>query len=48
MRITEADLEKLNESKNIAVEFIRKEKKLFQIQNIIKQIDRFKSNNDII
>ncbi|KRX04587.1 SMCs flexible hinge [Pseudocohnilembus persalinus] len=48
MRITEQDLEKLNESKNIAVDYIRREKLIYQIQNILNQIFRFQANNEQI
>lgn len=39
MRIHEADLEKLNESKNLAIEYVRNEKQSYQIINIVGQID---------
>lgn len=44
MNITEADLEKLQDSKNMAIEFIRKEKQIYQINNVLTQINRFKAN----
>ena len=41
MRITEADLEKLNESKDLAVSYVRKEKSIYQLQNVLNQINRY-------
>jgi len=35
MRIHEADLEKLSESKNLAIEYVRNEKQSYQILNIV-------------
>lgn len=31
MKLTEKDLEKLNDSKNIAIDYIRREKKIYSI-----------------
>nr|AAS90118.1 condensin subunit [Tetrahymena thermophila] len=47
MRIHEADLEKLQESKNLAIEYIRNEKLSYQMTNIIGQIDLLRSKKDI-
>lgn len=48
MRITEGDLEKLMPAKNMAIEFIRKEKNIYQIINVVEQIKRFRANREII
>lgn len=47
VKISEADLVKLDDSKNIAVEFVQKEKQAYQLLNIQHQIERFKANDEV-
>jgi len=47
VRISEADLLKLDDAKNTAVDFVKKEKQGYQLMNIQYQIERFKANEDV-
>mmetsp|Transcript_32490 Transcript_32490/g.29320 ORF Transcript_32490/g.29320 Transcript_32490/m.29320 type:complete len:526 (-) Transcript_32490:2630-4207(-) len=47
VKISEADLVKLDDSKNIAVEFVKKEKQSYQLLNFQYQIERFKANEEV-
>ena len=41
MKFFYKDLEKLNDAKNLAIEFVRREKNIYQLTNIIAQQSRF-------
>ncbi len=47
VKISEADLLKLDDAKNIAVDFVKKEKQSHQLMNIQYQIERFKANEEV-
>lgn len=46
-KISEADLLKLDDAKNTAVDFVKKEKQGYQLMNIQYQIERFKANEEV-
>ena len=48
VRINEEDLEKLDDSKNTAIEYVRKEKECFQLRNVSLQIHRNIANKEIM
>ncbi|EGR34361.1 SMC4 structural maintenance of chromosomes 4, putative [Ichthyophthirius multifiliis] len=47
MRIHEVDLEKLNESKNLAVDYVRSERQKYQIINILGQIECYRNKREL-
>jgi len=47
VRISETDLLKLDDAKNTAVDFVKKEKQGYQLMNIQYQIERFKANEEV-
>lgn len=48
VKISEGDLMKLDDSKNIAVEFIQKEQQCYQLQNVMHQIERWRKNDEVL
>lgn len=47
VKISEADLLKLDDAKNTAVDFVNKEKQGYQLMNIQYQIERYKANEEV-
>ena len=47
VKISEADLMKLDDAKNTAVDFVKKEQQSYQLMNIQYQIERFKANEEV-
>ena len=48
LRISEQDLFKLDDQKNMAIKYVKQEKKLFQLNNLVHQIDRHRANKELI
>jgi len=48
VKISEDDLKKLDDEKNLAVDYVKTEEKIFRLQNISLQIDRHKANKKCI
>lgn len=47
VKISEADLVKLDDTKNVAVEFVKCEKQGYQLLNIQYQLERYKHNEEV-
>ena len=48
VNISKLELVKLETAKNVAVEYVRKEKQIYQLMNITHQIARHKANKEVI
>ena len=48
VKISEGELMKLDEAKNIAVDYIKKEQQCFQLQNVMHQIERWRKNDEVL
>ncbi len=44
VKISEVDLRKLDDEKNLAIEYVKAEQRMYQMQNIALQIERQQAN----
>ena len=48
VKISESDLMKLDDAKNVALDFIKKEHQCYQIQNVMHQNERWRKNDEVL